>query len=222
MPVEILPIDALHPQAQVIDAVARVIREGGLAVFPTESVYCMGSISRSGGSVSGGVERLFELKRRGRGPSFPWLVSSVADLDVYGTNVTDEARALAEAFWPGSLSIVVKASAAVPRLLARQDGTVALRVSASPVVAALLQVAKAPLICSGASVHGASAPVSFGQVSRRIVDAADIALDAGLGYEGEGFVTIVDCTAEEPRVLREGVYSREDVDEALGIETPLV
>lgn len=221
MPASVFEISGTHPRASAIDDAARVLAGGGLALFPTDTVYSIGSLARVGEGVSTGVDRLFAIKRRGRGPSFPWLVESVDDLDVYGMGVVDEARVLAREFWPGGLSIVVRASAAIPRVLAREDGTVALRVSASPVVAALLSVCRAPLVTTGANVHGAHPPKTFKQVDEGILSEVDIALSAR-GGRGAGPSTIIDCTARIPRILRVGVVGKESIDDVLGIDTELV
>lgn len=220
-PEKVFRISATHPDAAAIDAAVEALRAGGLVLFPTDTVYSIGSLARAGGAVSPGVDRLFALKHRGRGPSFPWLVRSAADLTVYGTGVTDDARTLAESFWPGELSIVVRASAAIPRVLAREDGTVALRVSASPVVAAIVEACDAPLVSTGANIHGSLPPLSFDEVSKDILDKVDVALDAGAA-QCVGPATIVDCTAYATRVLRAGSISRWSIDNAIGVETELV
>lgn len=144
-----------------IDGTAAVLRRGGLAIFPTDTVYVAASVARSGQALSGGIERLFQLKRRGRGPSFPWLVASAADLEVYGRDLTDEALMLATCLWPSGLTLVVRASSAVPRALAREDGTVALRCADSPIASGLLHACAAPLICTGANPHGVATPVTY-------------------------------------------------------------
>lgn len=221
MPASVFEVSGTHPRAAAIDDAAKALAQGGLVLFPTDTVYSIGSLARAGENVSTGVDRLFRIKRRGRGPSFPWFIESREDLDVYGTGVTDEARTLADAFWPGGLSIVVRASAAIPRVLAREDGTVALRLSASPIVAALLQVCRAPLVTTGANVHGATPPISFDEVDKKILSKIDVALDARPS-KCAGSATIIDCTSRTPRILRAGIVSREEIDEALGIESELV
>ena len=211
----IIETNQRQTHADAIDAAVHVLRSGGLVLFPADTTYVVCSLTRLGGAVSGGVERLFSLKRRGRGPSFPWLISSPAELEVYGMEITDCARVLADTCWPGGLSIVVKASAAIPRILAREDGTVALRNSASPFAAAFLRACGAPLVMTGASVHGAPNPLSFDEVDSKILDQVDIALSVE-DADCQGTATIVDCTQAAPRILCEGLVSSEHIESVLG------
>lgn len=221
MSAEVFRIDAVHPQAAALDRAAEALSEGGIALFPTETVYVIGSLVRTGAQASAGVGRLIDFKRRGGAPSFPWLVSSHADLDTYGTALSDEAYRLAEKFWPGGLALVVQASSAIPRSLTREDGTISLRLSSSPVVSGLLGILDKPIVSSGANFHGHPSPLDFGDVDPEILAAVDVALDAGTG-ESTGRSTIVDCSHGPAVVLREGVVSREEIDDALGYRTPLV
>ena len=221
MPAEVFSTATTHPSPEAIDRAAEVISSGGIALFPTDTVYTVASLAVAGRRISGGVARLRNFKRRGFGPSFPWLVTSAADLDVYGMDVSDDARRLAQAFWPGGLSIVVHASSAVPRSLAHRNGSIALRLSASPVVSAIISLVDRPLVSTGANEHGAPPPTAFSDIVPEILDAVDVALDGG-DAEGAGHSTVVDCTGTQPRILREGVVSRAEVDEAMGYRTPLV
>jgi L-threonylcarbamoyladenylate synthase len=218
---EVFTIDTTHPQAQAIDRAAQVMADGGIALFPTDTVYTVASLAVKGMHISDGIRRLFEFKRRGFGPSFPWLVDSPEALDTYGMSVPDEARRLAEAFWPGGLGIVVKANSAVPHALTHSNGSIALRQSASPVVSGLLRVLDRPLVSTGANEHGVPAPVSFADVAPNVVGVVDVALDGGEGT-CQGRSTLVDCTRTPVSILREGVVSREQLNEALGYVAPLV
>lgn len=217
---EVFTIDSMHPQASAVDCAAHALASGGLALIPTDTTYCVCSLARSGVEESGGIGRLMGFKDHATGPSFPWLVSSADDLDVYGRSVSDAARLLAERFWPGGLSLVVKASAAVPRVLTRKDGTISLRLSASPVVSGILRALDRPLVSTGANVHGAPPPLAYGELDPAIIAAVDVALDGGACCVGRS--TIVDCTQEPAIILRDGIVSREDIDDVLGYQTPLV
>jgi L-threonylcarbamoyladenylate synthase len=204
-----------------IDGTAAVLRRGGLAIFPTDTVYVAASVARSGQALSGGIERLFQLKRRGRGPSFPWLVASAADLEVYGRDLTDEALMLATCLWPSGLTLVVRASSAVPRALAREDGTVALRCADSPIASGLLHACAAPLICTGANPHGVATPVTYDEILSEVKATVDTAVvDPNAACKGRS--TIVDCTTRPVRLLREGCVPHGAVNEVLGYEMPFV
>lgn len=205
----------IKPHPLAINDVAEVLRGGGMALVPTETVYGLSVAVRAKSGYPGDYGRIFELKRREPAQTVPWLVGGADALDTYGVGVTREARLLAERFFPGALTIIVRASSAVPACLAAQDGTVALRVSRSPVVAALIDACKSPLATTSANTHGEPAPVSFAEVEQRILEGADVAIDSGATMCAESS-TIVSCVDEEVRVIREGALAITDIEQALG------
>ena len=202
-----------HPLA--IDDVAEVLRSGGMALVPTETVYGLSVAVRTSSGVPGEYGRIFELKRRDPAQTVPWLVDSAAALDVYAVDVSPDARKLADSFWPGALTMIVRASSAVPARLAASDGTIALRVSRSPVVAALIQACRSPLATTSANTHGEPAPVSFDQVEPRILQGVDVAVDSGPTMCAESS-TIVSCVGGRLRVTRVGALSVDEIEAALG------
>lgn len=218
---EVFAIDSEHPQAAAVESAAAALTDGGLVLFPTDTCYIVGSLARSGSRISAGIDRLLGFKSIRGGPTFPWLVNAIDKLDTYGTAISDEARVLAEAFWPGALTLVVKASAAIPRSLVRRDGAIGLRVSPSPIVSALLHTLDRPIVSTGARLAGGPTPLSLEQVDPRIADAVDVVIDGG-PMENGGRSTVVNCSHGPAHILREGLISRAEVDGALGYRTPLV
>jgi L-threonylcarbamoyladenylate synthase len=199
-------IDSESPNAEVINLAATVLRDGGLVVFPTETVYGIGALADS----KFGAQEIFEVKVRPLDKPLPWLVESEDALDIYGVEVPEYAHLLARAYWPGPLSLVVKASDRVGRDFRAQDGTVALRSPKHEVVIELLQAAGGPIIATSANTSGNPAPGNFDEVEVRIIQAADLSLDGG-ETEHQTASTVVDCTGAEPVVLREGAISNADV-----------
>ncbi len=202
-----------HPLA--IDDVAEDLLRGALALYPTETVYGIGVAVHTATGVSAGYPRIFSLKQRNRTQTVPWLVDNVSDLETYAVGVDDDTLRLAERFWPGALTLIVHASSAVPKSLQAGDGTVALRVSRSPVVAALIRACGCPLATTSANTHGQPAPVSFSEVEPRILEGVDVAIDGGATMCGEAS-TIVSCLGPSPRILREGAITSAQIAEALG------
>ena len=208
-----------HPLA-IRDA-AQVLTAGGLILTPTETVYgigvAIGAYASSGDeapALATGYGRIFTLKRRDVRQTVPWLVAGERDLDAFGVDVPEGVHVLARAFWPGALTLIVKASDRVPRFMRAADGTVALRASASPVVAALIRVLGAPLACTSANTHGAPAPASFDAVEPRVLAGVDIALDAG-PTPCQDASTIVACAAEGVRIVRQGSLAADAIERAL-------
>ena len=91
------------PDEKVLARAERVLRDGGVMVMPTDSVYGIGCAATP---ANPGLERIFEIKRRERSQTLPWLLGDVGDLSVYGEAIPDWAQRLASALWPGALTLV--------------------------------------------------------------------------------------------------------------------
>ena len=209
-----------HPLA--IDEVAEVLLNGGLALYPTETVYGIGvAVRTAGGGISPAYPRIFSVKQRDTSQTVPWLVGDVSALETYGLGINDDTRRLAEKFWPGALTLIVRASSAVPRIMQEADGTVALRVSRSPVVAALVRACRCPLATTSANTHGKPAPVSFEEVEPRILEGVDVAIDSGATMCAEAS-TIVSCLDGEVQILREGALPASEIMRVLGKPVSIV
>ncbi len=208
-----------HPLA-IRDA-AQVLTAGGLILTPTETVYgigvAIGAYASSGDEAPApatGYGRIFTLKRRDVRQTVPWLVTGERDLDAFGVDVPEGVHVLARAFWPGALTLIVKASDRVPRFMRAADGTVALRASASPVVQALVRACGSPLAVTSANTHGAPAPASFAQVEARILAGVDAAIDAGetVCHDASTIVSLLDGELD---IIRQGALSAADIESAL-------
>ena len=153
---------------------------------------------------------LTSLKRRDIEQTVPWLVGGPEALDEYGVDVSDETRALARAFWPGALTLIVRAAPNVPAFMQAADGTVALRASASPVVRALVHMCKSPLAVTSANTHGAPAPASFSAAEPRILAGVDVAIDAQ-ETPCQDASTIVSARGGSVEIVRHGAISDEEI-----------
>ena len=202
--------DALDERA--LAEVAKVLLEGGLALIPTETVYGLAVAVSAFPAAKGmpaegtGYRRIFEVKRRALTQTVPWLVGGAEDLDRYGARVDARTRALAQSLWPGALTLVVPARDCVPAFMQAADGTVALRASASPVVAALVRACGCPLATTSANTHGAPAPASFDEVEPCVLEGVDVAIDAGETVCRDAS-TIVSFPSGELKVIRQGALS---------------
>lgn len=208
-----------HPLA-IRDA-AQVLTAGGLILTPTETVYgigvAVGAYASSGDEAPApetGYGRIFTLKRRDVRQTVPWLVAGERDLEAFGVDVPEGVHVLARAFWPGALTLIVKASDRVPRFMRAADGTVALRASASPVVQALVRACGSPLAVTSSNTHGAPAPASFAQVEARILAGVDAAIDAGetVCHDASTIVSLLDGELD---IIRQGALSAADIESAL-------
>lgn len=201
---------------------------GGLVVFPTETVYGLGADALSEGAVS----RIFQAK--GRPTDHPLIVhlADGAAAEGLADHWPRAADCLARAFWPGPLTLIVRKSSRVPLAVTGGQDSVGLRVPAHPVAQSLLKAFAA----QGSGAVAAPSANRFGQVSAtRAEDVVaqlspfmaetDLILDGGPCTEGLES-TVVDCTAQTPRILRPGVLGREAIATALaacglGLAAPL-
>ncbi|MET9967411.1 L-threonylcarbamoyladenylate synthase [Streptomyces sp. NPDC006356] len=194
-----------------IEKAAGVLRAGGLVAFPTETVYGLGANAED----STAVARVFQVK--GRPPSHPLIVhiSGVEHLGDWVEDVPTTARLLADRFWPGPLTLVLRRSRKVPLEATGGLETVAVRVPDHPVALALLSAFGSGIAAPSANRFGSVSPTTADHVRAELGDAVDFVLDGGpcgVGVES----TIVDVTGEIPSVLRPGGVTREDLEAVLG------
>jgi L-threonylcarbamoyladenylate synthase len=199
-----------------IAAAAATLRAGGLVAMPTETVYGLAALATSDSAAAS----IFTAKGR---PSFNPLIAHFADTAAAAREADLEPRAarLAEAFWPGALTIVAKVSSSCRiSLLARAGlNSVALRVPSHPVARALIEATGAPLVAPSANRSGRVSPTRAEHVAADLDGRVDWILDDGpspLGLES----TIIACVGGTVRLLRPGAISREALEAALGEAIP--
>lgn len=178
---------------------SRALRDGQAVIVATDTVYGLAALPGSMGYAS-----IFELKERPADQVLPWLVHDVHVLDVLADDVPAYARRLAQMFWPGALTLVLRASRLACELGGvAADGTIALRCPDDAGLLALLAELDAPLACTSANVHGEPAPSRLADVpaSMRELPGGDSLPEAC--HDGCAS-TIVDCTGPYPKILREG------------------
>jgi tRNA threonylcarbamoyl adenosine modification protein (Sua5/YciO/YrdC/YwlC family) len=197
---EILSIDPVHPQPVLITKAVAVLRRGLPAAFPTDTVYGLGIAVVANSSP----ESLFALKRRDATKTIPWLIADVRALDRYGKDVPTWAYEMVRAHWPGALTLVVRASSAVPSSFCAPDGTVALRAPAHPLVLALIEALGAPLATTSANLQGNQPATSCATLDPRLAKQLALVIDGG-ATPGVLPSTIISCLERQPRILREGV-----------------
>ncbi len=186
-----------------LDEAVAHLRAGELVGLPTDTVYGVGAIL----SPPGDPQRLFALKRRPAQVALPVLGASLEQFAGLGIELGEDARRLASAFWPGALTVVVRAPSALARALGARESSVGLRIPDDDTARQLL-AATGPLAVSSANLHGQAPCQSAEDIER--VFGADEAL-AGVLDDGprRGTPSTVISVLERPwRVLREGAVSR--------------
>jgi L-threonylcarbamoyladenylate synthase len=206
------PTQLLGATPASIAHAAGVLRAGGLVAFPTETVYGLGADAAQPRAVAG----IYEAKGR---PSFNPLIAHVLDLAAARREalLPHAAARLAEAFWPGPLTLVAPvAPAGTVCDLARAGlASVALRVPAHPVARALLEAFGGVVVAPSANRSGHVSPVTAAHVAHDLDGRVDVILDGGRAAAGLES-TIVSFLGDKPALLRPGAVTREAIEAALG------
>jgi L-threonylcarbamoyladenylate synthase len=191
---------------------ARVLREGGLVAFPTETVYGLGASAVADAAVAS----IFAAKQR---PRFNPLIVHVSDRAQADGHVrfNPMAERLSEAFWPGALTLVLPRRDGSPLSLLTSAGldTVALRSPAHPVARSLLRLAAVPVAAPSANRAGSVSPTTAGHVRSDLYGRVDLILDAGpcpLGIES----TVIGFDGDKPVLLRSGAIARDAIETITG------
>ena len=206
-----------------IKTAAKAIRSGGLAAFPTETVYGLGADATNDSAVA----KIYEAKGR---PQFNPLIVHSADKEALKSLVkwSTLADALADAFWPGPLTCVLPRNVDCPVSLLASAGldTLAVRVPSLDLARSLLRACRCPVAAPSANTSGHISPTTADHVSGEFGSELSIILDGGpsqIGLES----TVIDLTTDEPVLLRPGGISRERLENKIGkvgvatLETPL-
>jgi L-threonylcarbamoyladenylate synthase len=202
----VLKVDPLIPDPGMIEEAAGIIKRGGIVAFPTETVYGLAADAFNDSAV----RRVYEVKGRPCGKPLPVQVASAYDLDRLCVEVSKTARRLMDAFWPGALTIVLKASSDVPELVTAGTGTVGIRIPDDEVALSLIRAVGGPIVAPSANVSDSPPAVSAEEVVGYFDGSIEMVLDAGHSSVKVAS-TVVDLTPDELRILREGCISSERI-----------
>ena len=205
--------------ADKIREAAATLQAGHLVAFPTETVYGLGADARNPDAV----KRIYEVK--GRPTDHPLIVhiSSINQLEKWAREVPDYAISLARTFWPGPMTLVLKRTEFAEKFVTGGQDTVGLRVPSDPIGLALIQefekISGSAIAAPSANRFGQVSPTSAADVQDELSEyllPSDMVLDGGNSFIGIES-TIIDCTLKNPRILRSGFVTRENVVETLGL-----
>jgi len=196
-------VDPKTPQTEVVQQAVEALRRGGLVAFPTDTLYALGADALAADAI----ERVLLVKGRHRGKPLSILVPSVEAIVALGVSLGDGVRDLMQAFWPGPLTVVVKAPGRFPAVLTAATGTIGLRIPGGVVAQSMLAAFGGPIIGTSANKAGGADPADAKTVQRALGGQIDLILDGGrvaLGVPS----TVIDCSVEPARLLREGAVPR--------------
>ena len=203
--------DGLH-RARAVSAALAAVRRGDLVILPTESVYAVATDAFS----DRGVQAMRAAKGLDGGSTFAVMVPSATTVSGLAARVSDQARDLMAAFWPGLLTLQLPPQPSLAWSLPAQ-APVALRMPLHPLTLALL-AASGPLVVTTANRPGMPSPVSADEAIAQIGEWVAIALDAGDPPDPDALAsTMVDVTVEPIRIARAGAVSAAAIEAVLGL-----
>jgi L-threonylcarbamoyladenylate synthase len=207
----VLKVDAANPDPEALGLAARVLLEGGLAAFATETVYGLGAIALDPTAVA----RIYEAKGR---PGLNPVIVHVGTAEQARGCVAEwpeAAERLARQFWPGPLTLVLKRANVIPDIVTAGRETVAVRAPAGGVALGLIERTGQPLAAPSANRSSRLSPTQAAHVLADLDGRIDIVIDSGptlIGLES----TVLDLSAGPPRLLRPGPIGLSVIEQALG------
>lgn len=200
-----------NPEAEVIEEAGKILREGGLVAFPTETVYGLGANALNSAAVS----TIFAAK--GRPSDNPLIVhiSDISQVHDVAEDITVPAQRVMDIFWPGPLTVVLPKKAGISNEVTAGLDTVAVRLPDHEVARAILRSAGVPIAAPSANTSGKPSPTTALHVLNDLDGKVDMIVDAGpckVGLES----TVLDLTCEPPVILRPGGVTREQLEGVIG------
>lgn len=207
----IIKINISNRNPSLIEKVRMVIKNGGIVALPTDTFYGLGADPFNPAAV----EKIYQLK--GRDPKKPILIliETLKRLKLLVQEVTKDAETLINQLWPGPLTIIFKASPALPPILTGETGKIGIRLPASSFLTWLLGGLDMPLTATSANPSGLPSPATAIEVERYFKERIDLIIDAGKA-DGVKESTIIDATATPVMLIREGMIKIEKIERLVG------
>lgn len=204
---KIIKINPSAPEEEYISQAAKLIAEGKLVIIPTETVYgiCANALDKKA------LERLYEIKKRPKDRPFALLIADKSKVDELACDVPVAAYKLMHKFWPGPLTVLLKAI---------NGGKIGLRMPDNQIALKIITQADVPVACPSANISDTPAPADFAQAIKDMQGLVDLAVDgqeAKIGVES----TIVDLSVEPFKIVRSAAIKDEEINTAVKAKTVL-
>lgn len=190
---------------------ADILRNGGLVVFPTETVYGLGANALDSNAVS----NIFKAKGRPQDNPLIVHISDISDLYDLTLEIPDRARLLAEKFWPGPLTMIFRKSESVPYVVSAGLDTVAVRMPSNEIARAIIRESGVPVAAPSANLSGSPSPTEFRHAYSDMngrVDAIIESYPSEVGVES----TVISMVTDKPLLLRPGKITKSDIESVIG------
>ncbi|MBN2284270.1 MAG: threonylcarbamoyl-AMP synthase [Deltaproteobacteria bacterium] len=209
-----IPIDGDHPDPSLLEKATRIMQEGGVIAYPTETFYGLGADPLN----ESALRRLYLIKGRTFSKPIPLIIGQRSDAERYVRTISDEGRRLMDHFWPGPLTILFPAASLLPGVLTANTGKIGIRLSPNPIPAELARRLGGAITATSANISNEKECSTAGDVIRSLGVLVDAVVDGGASPGGRGS-TIVDITVAPAVILREGVISAARIGEVVPLGT---
>lgn len=211
METKLVKVDTKNPEKSVLTEAAEILKNGGLVAFPTETVYGLGA----NGLDEKACKRIYEAKGR---PSDNPLILTIGDLDglykIVG-KVTENAKKIIDAFWPGPITLVLPKADCVPETVTGGLDTVAVRYPSNKIARELIKIAGIPVAAPSANSSGKPSPTRASHVEFDLNGKIDMIIDGGAADWGLES-TILDVSEDKPVLLRPGAVTQDMIEDIVG------
>lgn len=211
MKTKVIEIKENEIASENVELAAKYLKEGKLVAFPTETVYGIGANALSADAAA----NIYKAKGR---PSDNPLIVHLADFEQladYVNEISEKAKRLAEAFWPGPLTMIFCKKDKIPSTITGNLDTVGIRIPAHPIARAVLKACGLPIAAPSANISGRPSPTVFEHVLEDLDGRVDMIIHAGSAQVGLES-TVIDMTKEVPVILRPGAITKEMIEAVIG------
>ncbi len=192
--------------ANTLKEAVRALERGGIVAFPTETFYGLGAKF----NIESALEKLYALKKRPEEKPMPLIIGDMGMLAAIAANVSDTASVLMNKYWPGPLTLLLKAKKGLSKYLTAKKDKIAVRIPGESIALHLVREAGFPITATSANISGMPPAKNAETVIKYFGDKIDLIIDGGKTTGGLPS-TIVDVTGRAVKILREGAVSSSDI-----------
>ena len=192
---------------------AQIIKQGGIVVFPTETVYGIGT----NGLNKEAIEKLYKIKQREHNKPISLLVSNIDMIKSLTTEISEQEYKLIEKFFPGPLTIILKKRKIIPDILTSNTNFVGIIMPDDPIAIKLIEYAKVPLATTSANISTHPSETNIQNIMTNFGNTVNYYIDGGTSKIGLGS-TVIKIENNKPQILRQGSITKQQIHKCLNID----